>query len=85
MGTSQFNSLTGTEWKRPRLNLGAESKFNIPNLIAIQMNDYFDHFLQWNILQDKRKKVGLNAAFSSISSSIVNLPSLLIVYFLDGS
>ncbi len=65
-----------TERRRPRmdfakLEVGLSNKqrsraWKMPPLLDIQITSYRDSFLQWNIPEDKRANIGLQAAFTSV-------------------
>ena len=55
-----------TEKKRIRKNFGKQpTTLDIPYLLSIQIDSY-NRFLQQGITEDKRKDVGLNAAFKTV-------------------
>ncbi len=58
---------SNTEKKRIRLRLGKgkEEVLDVPYLLAMQVDSY-EQFLQADVPADKRKEVGLHAAFKSV-------------------
>jgi DNA-directed RNA polymerase subunit beta len=57
-------SFTGR--KRVRMSFGRIPEvIRMPNLIEVQRSSY-DHFLQMDVLHDRRKNVGLQEVFRSV-------------------
>ncbi|MFO1257014.1 MAG: DNA-directed RNA polymerase subunit beta [Gammaproteobacteria bacterium] len=59
--------LAYTEKKRPRANFGKRlDTLEVPPLLDIQLTSYKQSFLQEHLNENKREKIGLEAAFSSV-------------------